>query len=66
MLPIYYATFNKPALRISEEAGIDLTTVGNWFGEEKFTYIRVYGSLARPHVLPLYVPDKLLARELVE
>ena len=61
MLPIDYAIFDKPAPRIPEEAEIDLTTVGNWFGEDKFTYIRVYGSLARPHVLPLYVPDKLLA-----
>ena len=41
MLPIYYAIFDKPAPRISEEAGIDLTAVGNWFGEDKFTYIRV-------------------------
>lgn len=64
MLPIYYAIFDKLAPRISEEAGIDLTTVANWFGEEKFTYIRLFGSLTKPHVLPLYVPDKLLAREL--
>jgi len=26
-----------------------------------FTYVRVYGSLATPHVLPWYVPNKLLA-----
>ena len=26
-------------------------------------YVRVFVSLTRPHVLPLYVPDKLLARE---
>ena len=64
MLPIYYAIFYKPAPRISEEAGIDLTAVGNWFGEEKFTHIRLFGSLTKPHVLPVYVPDKLLAREL--
>ena len=64
MLHIYYAIFDKPAPRISKEAVIDLTVVGNWFGEDKFTYIRVYGSLARPHVLPLYVLDKLLAQEL--
>ena len=28
-----------------------------------FIYVRVFGSLTRPHILPLYVPDKLLARE---
>jgi len=26
--------------------------------------VRLFGSLTKPHVLPLYVPDKLLAREL--
>ena len=31
--------------------------------EERFTYIRVFGSITDPHVLPLYIPDKLLARE---
>jgi len=61
MLPIYYAIFDKPAPKISSEAEVDLTAVGNWFGEDKFTYIRVFGSLARPHILPLYIPDKLLA-----
>jgi len=64
MLPIFYAIFDNPAPGISEEAEIDMTIVGNWFKEDKFTYIRVYGSLTRPHVLPLYVPDKLLARKL--
>ena len=63
MLPIHYSFFNKPALKISEQAGVDLTVVASWFGEEKFTYIRVFGSQARPHVLPLYIRDKLLVRE---
>lgn len=64
MLPIYYAIFDKPAPRIFEEAEIDLTAVGNWFREDKFTYIRVFGGATRPHVLPLYILDKLLTREL--
>jgi len=64
ILPMYYAIFNKPTLRVSEEASIDLTAIGSWFGEERFTYIRLFSSLANPHVLPLYILDKLLAREL--
>lgn len=64
ILPVYYSIFSKPTPRISQEAEIDLTTVGSWFEEEKFTYIRLFGSLTKPHVLPLYVSDKLLAREL--
>lgn len=64
MVPIYYSIFDKPIPKISYQAGIDLTAVGSWFGEEKFTYIRVFGRQAEPHVLNLYIPDKLLAREI--
>ena len=63
MLPIHYSIFDKPAPKISSQAEIDLTAIGRWFGEEKFTYVRVFGSQNKPHVLPLYIPDKLLARE---
>lgn len=64
ILLVHYSLFNNPAPRISQEAAIDLTVVGSWFGEEKLTYIRLFGSLTDPHVPPLYIPDKLLAREL--
>ena len=64
MVPIYYSIFDKPISKISYQASFDLPAVASWFGEENFTYIRVYDSQANPHVLPLYVPDKLLAREI--
>ena len=64
MVPIYYSIFDKTISKISYQASFDLPTVASWFGEENFTYIRVFGSKADPHVLPLYVPDKLLAREI--
>jgi len=64
MLPIYKMLCNKDAPRFSPEAEIDMLLVGRWFGEELFTYIRVFGSIASPHVLPFYVPDKLMAREI--
>jgi len=38
--------------------------VGNWFGGESFTYIMVYESLANPHVLQLFILDKILSREI--
>lgn len=64
MVPIHYSIFDRPIPKISYLASFDLPAVASWFGEDCFTYIRVYGSQARPHVLPLYVPDKLLAREI--
>lgn len=39
------------------------TAISSCFTEENFTYVRVFGSLVAPHVLPIYVPDKLLARK---
>ena len=64
MVPIHYSIFDKPIPKISYQALFDITAVGSWFGEERFTYITVFGSQANPHVLPLYIPDKLLAREI--
>ena len=34
------------------------------FGEETFTYIRVLGNITSPHVLPYYVRNNLMAREI--
>lgn len=41
-----------------------LLLVGKYFVEEWYTYIKVFGSTLDPHVLALYVSDKLLAREI--
>lgn len=38
--------------------------VARWFGEETFTYIREFGRIASQHVIPYYVSDKLMAREI--
>ena len=64
MVPIHYSIFDRPIPKISYLASFDLPAVASWFGEEHFTYIRVFRSEAKPHVLPLYVPDKLLVREI--
>ena len=64
MLPLYRTLHNKDAPRLSPETEVDILPVARWFGEELFTYIRVFGNYASPHVLPLYVPDRLVAREI--
>ena len=56
--------FNEKAPRVSKEASTYIISVARWFAEDNFTYVRVLGSYASPHVLPYYVPDKLLAREI--
>lgn len=62
ILPMHQMIFNKKAPRVSEEANVDIIPVARSFVEEKLTYIRVFGSHGSPHVLPYYVPDKLIAK----
>ena len=64
ILLIHQEIFCSKAPRLSNEANRDLKPLGKWFGEESFTYIRVFGILSSLHVLPLFVPDKILAREI--
>lgn len=65
ILHVQQAIFNKPAPQLSDEISIDLTSIGNWFVEEIFTYVKLFGSTIDPYVLPLYIPDKLLAKEII-
>jgi len=64
VLPLHQMIFNKKAPWFSQKAAVDLPTVSKYFIEEWFTYIRAFGSIDDPHVLPLYVSDKLLARDI--
>ena len=64
MFPMHQMIFNKKSPRVSEEASAGILSVARWFAEENFTYVRVFGSYDSPHILPYYVPEKLLAREI--
>jgi hypothetical protein len=37
--------------------------IGDWYLMEHGTYIRIYGAMKAPHLLPRYVPDKLVLQE---
>jgi hypothetical protein len=41
-----------------------LKDIGDWYVKKYYTYIQIYGATGAPHLLPKYVPDKLLAREI--
>jgi len=64
MLPIHKQIYNRDAPRFSKEAEVDILPVARWFREETFTYISVFGSITSLHVLPYYVPNKLMAIEI--
>lgn len=61
---LHQVVFDKKAPRLSKEYKVNIQPVVKWFGDELFTYIRVFGSTSTPHVLPWYFLDKLLAREI--
>lgn len=65
ILPIHKEIFSKKEPRLSTKANNDLMSLGRWFREVSFTYIQVFGSPSSPHILPPFVPDMLLAKEIV-
>lgn len=64
MFPLYKMLYDKDPLRCSPESEVDILPVARWFGRELYTYVRVFTSSSTPHVLPLHIPNKLLAREI--
>jgi hypothetical protein len=41
----------------------NLGTIADWYIEEHFSYIRVFGFLVSPHAIPKLLPDRLLFKE---
>lgn len=64
MAPLHSLVFNKPAPRLSIEARNTVRSIGDWYIQEFYTYIRILGHTSAPHLLPKYVPDWLVLREI--
>lgn len=46
------------------EAGREsLSKIGNWYLLKDLTYIRLIGLIGVPHLLPKYVPNRILVKE---
>jgi hypothetical protein len=41
-----------------------ISKVGHWYLDENDTYIRVFGATEAPHLLPVYVADRLVVGEI--
>lgn len=52
MLPIHNEMYNRTTPRFPKEDEVDILLIAIWIREETFTYIRVFGSIASPYVLP--------------
>jgi hypothetical protein len=63
VIPVHQILYGYPPPRISEQIMGNLKTVADWFIEENFSYIRVFGCSIPPHALPKFLPDRLVCRE---
>jgi hypothetical protein len=61
---IYSLLFRKECPRLSGEAKKVISKVGHWYLDECETYIRVFGTTRAPHLLPIYVLDRLVLGEI--
>jgi hypothetical protein len=63
VIPIHEAIYGHPPPRISEKIMGNLGVIIDWYIEENFSYIRVFGCYISPHALPIFLPDRLVCRE---
>jgi hypothetical protein len=63
VIPVHQTLYGHPPPRISDQIMGNLKQVADWFIEENFSYIRVFGCSVSPHALPKFLPDRLVCRE---
>jgi hypothetical protein len=63
VVPIHISLYGFPPPRISDRIMANLGKVSDWYIEENFSYIRVFGCSVPPHALPKFLPDRLVCRE---
>ena len=63
IIPLHKIFFRYEPPRISNTIIENLKPVTDWFIEENFSYVRVYGCSIPPHALLKFLPDKLVCRE---
>jgi hypothetical protein len=63
VVSIHIALYGFPPPRISDRIMANLGKIADWYIEENFSYIRVFGCSVPPHALPKFLPDRLVCRE---
>jgi hypothetical protein len=57
---IYFIIFKKECPRLSVTTKKMIAKVGHWYLDEHSTYMRVFGAIREPHLLPTHVQDRLI------
>jgi hypothetical protein len=63
VIPLHLMLYGCTPPHISESVIGNLKVVVDWFIEENFSYIRVFGCSIPPHALPKFLPNRLVCRE---
>jgi hypothetical protein len=63
IIPMHKIFYGCEPPRIPEEVLENIKVITDWFVEENFSYIRVYGCSIPPHALPKFLRDRLVLRE---
>ena len=62
---MHIAIYGCPPPRISNRVVANLENIVDWYIEELFSYIRVFGCSVPSHTLPKFLQDQLVCREVV-
>ena len=60
---LYELTFYTKTPCMTNKAIAVIKRIGDWYLMDHGTYIKVYGATKSPHLLPQFVPDKLVLQE---
>ena len=63
VVSMHTAIYGYPPPRISDKIVTNLGKIEDWYIEDNFSYIRVFSCYASPHALPIFIPDRLVCRE---
>jgi hypothetical protein len=63
VIPMHKMFYGCEPPHIFETVSENLKAIADWFIDENFYYIRVYGCSIPPHALPKFLPNRLALRE---
>jgi hypothetical protein len=63
VIPVHQILYGYAPPRISKQIIKNLKAISDWFIEESFSYVRVFGCSIPPHALPKFLPNRLVCRE---
>jgi hypothetical protein len=60
VVPMHISLYGFPPPRILDNIMTNLGKIANWYIEEHFSYIRVFGCSVHPHALPKFLPNRMV------